>query len=336
MEKSTTLLGKYNNLEKESEALLVDFLKKCPNNSWNIDLRLGIQSGHIGTCERMFLSPIQQTLCFYFKDYKDCNGNCIIEASKLMYGEMAQIIGILPNEVGIERYHKLQGFLIPNYSIEGLLSEHPFYDNVAFGKVQITDVEKVEGNSVHLKGLQNDGEKIRLHYSLEDGVVEDLIAHLEKSVMLCSKQYKIIKFYLGLQENLNLDINGEVTIECNGLTLNVVSIDTTDREDFITIHGAVADDERSYIHIDAFTLRPQDLDEIVNYIFKRLIDINGYIVSCNLQKVFSNSTALTIYDAIIDEVINEAIEEMLMSRGWNVQKALEKVILKRMGLASAE
>lgn len=328
MENGVAILAKYNNLEKESEALLVDFLKKCPDNSWNIDLRLGIQSGHIGTCERIFLSPIQG-LCFYFKDYKDCDGNCVIEASKLMYGEMAQIIGILPNEVGIERYHKLQDFLIPNYSIEGLLSDHPFYDNVAFGKVQITDIEKVEGNNVHLKGLQNDGEKIRLHYLLEDEVVGDLIRHLEKSVMLCSKQYKIIKSYLDLQENLNLDINEEVTMECKGITFKVESLDTTDGEGF-SIHGVTTDNYNYYIVTDVFTLHPQDLNGIVDYIRQGLVNIYSASVYSILRKTFSDSTASTIYDAIIDDVIDDAMTH------WNLKEAIDNVVLKRMGLVCVD
>ena len=325
MEDSTKLITKYNNLEKESEALLVDFLKKCPDNSWNIDLRLGIQSGHIGTCERMFLSPIRG-LCFCFKDYKDCNGNCIIEASKLMYGEMAQIIGILPNEVGIERYHKLQDFLISNYNVAEMLSEHPFCDNVAFDNVLITDIEKVEGNSVHVKGLQSYGEEIRLHYSLEDGVVEDLIAHLEKSVMLCSEQYKIIKSYLDMQENLNLNINEEMTMECKGITFKVESLDTTDGEGF-TIHGVTTDNYNYYIATDVFMLHPQDLNGIVDHIRKYLTNIYGASIFSILHKAFSNSTASTIYDAIIDDVIDDAMTH------WNLKQALDNVVLKRMGLA---
>jgi len=321
MENSIKLFAKYNNLEKESEALLVDFLKKCPNNSWNIDLQLAIQSGDIATCERMFLSPIQQSLRFYFKDYKDCNGNCIIEASKLMYGEMARIIGILPNEVGFERYTKLHDFLIPNYSIEGLLSDHPFYDNVAFEEVQIIDIEKVEGNSVCLKGLQNDGEKIRLHYLLEDEVVGDLIRHLEKSVMLCSKQYKIIKSYLDLQENLNLDINEEVTMKCKGITFKVESLDTTDREGF-SIHGVTTDNYNYYIVTDVFTLQPQDLNGLVDYLRKRLKNKYSASVFSILGKAFSDSTASTIYDAIIDDVIDDAMTH------WNLKEAIDNVVLK--------
>ena len=326
MENSTKLLAKYNNLEKESEALLVDFLKKCPDNSWNIDLRLGIQSGHIATCERIFLS-IGQNVCFCFKDYTDCNGRNIIHANQLMYGEMANIISILPNEVGFERYTKLHDFLISDYNVTEMLSEHPFYDNVAFEKVQITDIEKVEGNSVCLKCLQNDGEKIRLHYLLEDEVVGDLLSHLDKSIMLCSEQYKIIKSYLDLQENLNLDINEEVTMKCKGITFKVESLDTTDREGF-SIHGVTTDNYNYYIVTDVFKLQPQDLNGLVDYLRKRLTDLYGCYVFNNLEKAFSNSTASTIYDVIIDDVINE----MMASRYWNAQKALEKVVLKRMGL----
>ena len=324
MENGLGILAKYNNLEKESEALLVDFLKKCPNNSWEVNVQVGIQTGHFATCERIFLSS-SQGLCFCFKDYTDYNGRNIIHANQLMYGEMAQIIGILPNEVELERYRKLQDFIIPNYSIEGLLSDYPFYDNVAFGKVQITDIKKVEGNNVYLKGLQNDGGKIRLHYLLEDEVVGDFIAHLEKSIMLCSKQYKIIKSYLDLQENLNLDIDEEVTMECKDITFKVESVDTTDGEGF-SIHGVTTDNYNCYIVTDVFTLHPQDLDGLVGYIREDLESQYRYYVIDNLQKAFGNSTASTIYDAIIDDVIDE------MMTHWNFQKALDNVVLKRMGL----
>lgn len=146
--------------------------------------------------------------------------------------------------------------------------------------------------------------------------------------MLCSDQYKTIKSFLDVQEGLSLDINEEVTMEYDGVRFNVMSIDTTDEKDFI-IHGVVVDRDNCDITIDILMLHPQDLDDLVDYIRKHLKDQFGTYVFNNLQKTFSYCTALKIYN----DIINEVIDEMMTSRCWTVQNALDNVVLKRMSLA---
>ena len=110
-------------------------------------------------------------------------------------------------------------------------------------------------------------------------------------------------------------------MECKGVTIKVDSIDTTDGEGFM-IHGAVANTKNTYINSDVFMLRPEDLDDLVEYL---KIDIRDEIID-TLQKLFNVGNAYVIAVDILDAVIGEEIN------GHSLSEAVNIVLMRKMSL----
>lgn len=315
MENINRIFEKYDELENECFEALVEFMLKCPNNSWNIDITLMSTDFIPYDCKRILYS--KEDSIVYVADEGQKN---VVPVTELMYGETARIISSLPNEQMFENFEKLRD-IISKYNVPGLLGNYPYFYEERGGDVQIIDINDFVGTNIKLDGLKIGGDKVSLDFTLCEQFVTDFVAHLNKSIMLCSDQYKTIKNFLDLQENLSFDINGEVTMECKGVTIKVDSIDTTDGEGFM-IHGAVANTKNTYINSDVFMLRPEDLDELVEYL---KIDIRDEIIG-TLQKLFNVGNAYVIAEDILDAVIGEEIN------GHSLSEAVNIVLMRKMGL----
>lgn len=315
MENIHRIFDKYDELENECFEALVEFMLKCPNNSWNIDITLMSTDFIPYDCKRILYS--KEDSIVYVADEGEKN---VVPVTELMYGETARIISSLPNEQMFENFEKLRD-IISKYNVQGLLGNYPYFYEERGGDVQIIDINDFVGTNIKLDGLKIGGDKVSLDFTLCEQFVTDFVAHLNKSIMLCSDQYKTIKNFLDLQENLSFDINGEVTMECKGVTIKVDSIDTTDGEGFM-IHGAVANTKNTYINSDVFMLRPEDLDELVEYL---KIDIRDEIIG-TLQKLFNVGNAYVIAEDILDAVIGEEIN------GHSLSEAVNIVLMRKMGL----
>lgn len=315
MENINRIFEKYDELENECFEALVEFLLKCPNNSWNIDITLMSTDFIPYDCKRILYS--KEDSIVYVADEGQKN---VVPVTELMYGETARIICSLPNEQMFENFEKLRD-IISNYNVQGLLGNYPYSYEERGGDVRIIDINDFVGTNIKLDGLKIGGDKVSLDFTLCEQFVTDFVAHLNKSIMLCSDQYKTIKNFLDLQENLSFDINGEVTMERKGVTIKVDSIDTTDGEGFM-IHGAVANTKNTYINTDVFMLRPEDLDELVEYL---KIDIRDEIID-TLQKLFNVGNAYVIVADILDAVIGEEIN------GHSLSEAVNIVLMRKMGL----
>lgn len=315
MENIRRIFDKYDELENECFEALVEFMLKCPNNSWNIDITLMSTDFIPYDCKRILYS--KEDSIVYVADEGQKN---VVPVTELMYGETARIISSLPNEQMFENFEKLRD-IISKYNVPDLLGNYPYFYEERGGDVQIIDINDFVGTNIKLDGLKIGGDKVSLDFTLCEQFVTDFVAHLNKSIMLCSDQYKTIKNFLDLQENLSFDINGEVTMECKGVTIKVDSIDTTDGEGFM-IHGAVANTKNTYINSDVFMLRPEDLDELVEYL---KIDIRDEIID-TLQKLFNVGNAYVIAEDILDAVIGEEIN------GHSLSEAVNIVLMRKMGL----
>lgn len=315
MENIRRIFDNYDELENECFEALVKFLLECPNNSWNIDITLMSTDFIPYDCKRILYS--KEDSIVYVADEGQKN---VVPVTELMYGETARIISSLPNEQMFENFEKLRD-IISKYNVPGLLGDYPYFYEERGGNVQIIDINDFVGTNIKLDGLKIGGDKVSLDFTLCEQFVTDFVAHLNKSIMLCSDQYKTIKNFLDLQENLSFDINGEVTMECKGVTIKVDSIDTTDGEGFM-IHGAVANTKNTYINSDVFMLRPEDLDELVEYL---KIDIRDEIIG-TLQKLFNAGNAYVIAEDILDAVIGEEIN------GHSLSEAVNIVLMRKMGL----
>ena len=315
MENIRRIFDNYDELENQCFEALVEFLLKCPNNSWNIDITLMSTYFIPYDCKRILYS--KEDSIVYVADEGQKN---VVPVTELMYGETARIISSLPNEQMFENFEKLRD-IISNYNVQGLLGNYPYFYEERGGNVQIIDINDFVGTNIKLDGLKIGGDKVSLVFTLCEQFVTDFVAHLNKSIMLCSDQYKTIKNFLDLQENLSFDINGEVTMECKGVTIKVDSIDTTDGEGFM-IHGAVANTKNTYINSDVFMLRPEDLDDLVEYL---KIDIRDEIID-TLQKLFNVGNAYVIAVDILDAVIGEEIN------GHSLSEAVNIVLMRKMGL----
>lgn len=315
MENIHRIFEKYDELENKCFEALVEFLIECPNNSWNIDITLMSTDFIPYDCKRILYSKKDSIV--YVADEGEKN---VVPVTELMYGETARIISSLPNEQMFENFEKLRD-IISNYNVQGLLGNYPYFYEERGGNVQIIDINDFVGTNIKLDGLKIGGDKVSLDFTLCEQFVTDFVAHLNKSIMLCSDQYKTIKNFLDLQENLSFDINGEVTMECKGVTIKVDSIDTTDGEGFM-IHGAVANTKNTYINSDVFMLRPEDLDDLVEYL---KIDIRDEIIG-TLQKLFNVGNAYVIAEDILDAVIGEEIN------GHSLSEAVNIVLMRKMGL----
>lgn len=315
MENIRRIFDNYDELENECFEALVEFMLKCPNNSWNIDITLMSTDFIPYDCKRILYS--KEDSIVYVADEGQKN---VVPVTELMYGETARIISSLPNEQMFENFEKLRD-IISKYNVPDLLGNYPYFYEERGGDVQIIDINDFVGTNIKLDGLKIGGDKVSLDFTLCEQFVTDFVAHLNKSIMLCSDQYKTIKNFLDLQENLSFDINGEVTMECKGVTIKVDSIDTTDGEGFM-IHGAVANTKNTYINSDVFMLRPEDLDELVEYL---KIDIRDEIIG-TLQKLFNVGNAYVIAEDILDAVIGEEIN------GHSLSEAVNIVLMRKMGL----
>lgn len=315
MENIRRIFDNYDELENQCFEALVEFLLKCPNNSWNIDVTLMSTDFIPYDCKRILYS--KEDSIVYVADEGQKN---VVPLTELMYGETARIICSLPNEQMFENFEKLRD-IISNYNVQGLLGNYPYFYEERGGNMQIIDINEFVGTNIKLDGLKIGGDKVSLDFTLCEQFVTDFVAHLNKSIMLCSDQYKTIKNFLDLQENLSFDINGEVTMECKGVTIKVDSIDTTDGEGFM-IHGAVANTKNTYINTDVFMLRPHDLDDLVEYL---KIDIRDEIID-TLQKLFNVGNAYVIVADILDAVIGEEIN------GHSLSEAVNIVLMRKMGL----
>lgn len=315
MENIHRIFEKYDELENKCFEALVEFMLKCPNNSWNIDIALMSTDFIPYDCKRILYS--KEDSIVYVADEGEKN---VVPVTELMYGETARIISSLPNEQMFENFEKLRD-IISKYNVPGLLGNYPYFYEERGGDVQIIDINDFVGTNIKLDGLKIGGDKVSLDFTLCEQFVTDFVAHLNKSIMLCSDQYKTIKNFLDLQENLSFDINGEVTMECKGVTIKVDSIDTTDGEGFM-IHGAVANTKNTYINSDVFMLRPEDLDDLVEYL---KIDIRDEIIG-TLQKLFNVGNAYVIVEDILDAVIGEEIN------GHSLSEAVNIVLMRKMGL----
>ena len=318
MENINRIFEKYDELDNECFEALVEFLLKCPYNSWNIDITLMSRDFTLYDCKRMWYSR-EDSDVFVGDEVK----KNVVPVTELMYGEMARIISSLPNELMLENFEKLHDIIL-NYSVEGLLSDYPyFYENENYGTEQITDINDFANKVIKLDCSKIGGVKVCLNFALDGWVVTDLLTHLNKAIMLCSDQYKAIKYFLDLQENLSLDINTPIAMNYDGLTFKVVSIDTTDGEGF-TIHGVIGDNttDTRYICVDAFLLKPQDLDELVEYL---KIDVRDEIIDM-LQKLFNGDNADVIVERILDDVIGEEIN------GHSLSEAVNIVLMRKMAL----
>lgn len=315
MENIRRIFDNYDELENQCFEALVEFMLKCPNNSWNIDITLMSTDFIPYDCKRILYS--KEDSIVYVADEGQKN---VVPVTELMYGETARIISSLPNEQMFENFEKLRD-IISKYNVQGLLGDYPYFYEKRGGNVQIIDINDFVGTNIKLDGLKIGGDKVSLDFTLCEQFVTDFVAHLNKSIMLCSDQYKTIKNFLDLQENLSFDINGEVTMECKGVTIKVDSIDTTDREGF-TIHGVVANTKNTYINSDVFMLRPEDLDDLVEYL---KIDIRDEIID-TLQKLFNAGNAYVIAEDILDAVIGEEIN------GHSLSEAVNIVLMRKMGL----
>ena len=318
MENIRRIFDNYDELENECFEALVEFMLKCPNNSWNIDITLMSTDFIPYDCKRILYSKEDSNV--YVADEGQKN---VVPVTELMYGETARIISSLPNEQMFENFEKLRD-IISKYNVQGLLGDYPYFYEERGGNVQIIDINDFVGTNIKLDGLKIGGDKVSLDFTLCEQFVTDFVAHLNKSIMLCSDQYKTIKYFLDLQENLSFDIIAPMTMNCEGLTFNVVSIDTTDDKGFM-IHGVIGDkatDTRD-ICVDALTLKPQDLDDLVEYISK--IDVRDEIIDI-LQKLFNADNAYVITDNIIDAVIGEEIN------GHSLSEAVNIVLMRKMSL----
>lgn len=317
MENIRRIFDNYDELENQCFEALVEFLLKCPNNSWNIDVTLMSTDFIPYDCKRILYS--KEDSIVYVADEGQKN---VVPVTELMYGETARIICSLPNEQMFENFEKLRD-IISNYNVQGLLGNYPYFYEERGGNMQIIDINEFVGTNIKLDGLKIGGDKVSLDFTLCEQFVTDFVAHLNKSIMLCSDQYKTIKNFLDLQENLSFDINGEVTMECKGVTIKVDSIDTTDDKGF-TIHGVTADNatDTRYICVDGLTLKPEDLDDLVEYL---KIVIRDEIID-TLQKLFNVGNAYVIAVDILDAVIGEEIN------GHSLSEALNIVLMRKMGL----
>lgn len=317
MENINRIFENYDELENECFEALVEFLAKYPNNSWNIDITLMSTDFIPYDCKRIWYSKEDSVV--YVADEGEKN---VVPVTELMYGEMARIITFLPNELMLENFEKLHDIIL-NYNVEGLLSDYPFFYKECAEKVQIIDINKFVGKSIKLDGLKIGGDKVSLDFMVSEQFVTDLLSHLNKAIMLCSEQYKAIKYFLDLQENLSLDIITPITMNYDDLTFKVVSIDTTDGEGF-TIHGVIGDNttDTMYICVDALTLKPHDLDELVEYL---KIDFRDEIIDI-LQNLFNVDYASAIADNIIGDVIAE------MQEVGDMREALNNVLMRKMAL----
>lgn len=318
MENIDRIFEKYDELENECFEGLVEFMLKCPNNSWNIDLTIMSSDFIPHECKRMWYSREDSDVFVGDKTQK-----VYVPVTELKYGEMARILSSLPNEQMLEKFEKLHD-IISNYNVQGLLSDYPyFYENEYYGAIQIIDINDFVNKAIKLDCLKIGGDKVCLNFALGDWVVTDLLAHLNKAIMLCSDQYKTIKNFLDLQENLNLDINTPLTMNWGGTTFNVVSIDTTDDKGFM-IHGVIGVNttDTTNICVDALTLKPQDLDVVVEYLN---IDVRNEIIGM-LQNLFNDNNAYAIADSIIDDVIAETKDV------GDMREALNIVLMRKMGL----
>lgn len=317
MENIDIIFEKYDELENECFDGLVEFMLKCPYNSWNIDITLMSMDFNPYDCKRIFYSKDDSNV--YVSDEGEKN---VVPVTELMYGEMARILSSLPNEQMFEKFEKLYD-IISNYNVQGLLSDYPYFYKECDDNVQIIDINNFVGRNIKLDCLKIGGDKAYLVFMLSEQFVNDLLAHLNKSIMLCSDQYKTIKNFLDLQENLNLDINTPLTMNWGGTTFNVVSIDTTDDKGF-TIHGVIGVNttDTTNICVDALTLKPQDLDVVVEYLN---IDVRNEIIGM-LQNLFNDNNVYVIADNIIGDVIAETQEV------GDMREALNIVLMRKMGL----
>lgn len=317
MENINRIFENYDELENECFEALVEFMLKCPYNSWNIDITIVSRDFIPYECKRMWYSKDDSNVYVGDKSQK-----AYVPVTELMYGEMARILCSLPNEQMLENFEKLRDIIL-NYSVEGLLRDYPFFYKECGGDVQIIDINDFVGRNIKLDGLKIGGDKVSLDFILSEQFVTDLLTHLNKAIMLCSEQYKAIKYFLDLQENLSFDINTPITMNCDGLTFKVVSIDTTDGKGF-TIHGVIGDNttDTRYIRVDALSLKPQDLDELVEYL---KIDVRDEIIGI-LQKLFNADNACAIADNIIDDVIAEE------RNGHSLSEAVNIVLMRKMAL----
>ncbi len=317
MENINKIFENYDELENECFEALVEFMLKCPNNSWNIDITLMSTDFIPYDCKRMWYSKEDSVVFVGDKAQKD-----YVPVTELMYGEIARILCSLPNEQMLEKFEKLRD-IISNYNVEGLLGNYPYFYKECDDNVRIISINNFVGKNIKLDGLKIGGDKVSLDFILSEQFVTDLLTHLNKAIMLCSDQYKTIKYFLDLQENLSLDINTPITMNCDGVTFKVDSIDTTDGEDF-TIHGVIGDNttDTKYICVDALTLKPQDLDDLVEYV---KIDVRDEIIGM-LQKLFNADNADVIVERILDDVIGEEIN------GHSLSEAVNIVLMRKMGL----
>lgn len=317
MENINKIFENYDELDNECFEALVEFMLKCPNNSWNIDITLVSRDFIPYECERMWYSKVDSNVYVVDKAQET-----YVPVTDLMYGEMARIISSLPNEQMFENFEKVHD-IISNYNVDGLLGNYPYFYNECDANVQIIGINDFVGKNIKLDGLKIGGEKVCLDFLLYEQFVTDLLTHLNKAIMLCSDQYKAIKYFLDLQENLSLDINTPITMNYDGLTFKVVSIDTTDGEGF-TIHGVIGDNttDTRYVCVDALLLKPQDLDDLVEYV---KIDVRDEIIDI-LQNLFNVDYASAIADNIIGDVIDE-IQEV-----GDMREALNNVLMCKMGL----
>lgn len=318
MENINRIFENYDELENECFEALVEFMLKCPNNSWNIDITIVSRDFIPYECKRMWYSREDSDVFIGDKAQK-----VYVPVTELMYGETARILSSLPNEQMFENFEKLHDIIL-NYSVEGLLRDYPYYyENENYGTVQIIDINDFVNKVIKLDCLKIGGVKVCLNFALSDWAVTDLLTHLNKAIMLCSDQYNAIKSFLDLQENLSLDINTPLTMNCDGLTFKVVSIVTTGEKGF-TIHGVIDDNatDTRYIRVDALSLKPQDLDELVEYL---KIDVRDEIIGI-LQKLFNADNACAIADNIIGDVIAEE------RNGYSLSEALNNVLMRKIGL----
>lgn len=312
-----SILENYDVLENDCFDALVEFLMKCPNYSWNLDITVMSWDFIPYDCKRIYYSKEEEVIYIVAEEQKN-----VVSLTELMYGEKARIIASLPNEQMFENFEKLRD-IISNYNVQGLLGNYPYFYEECGGHVQIIGINDFVGTNIKLDGLKIGGDKVSLDFILCEQFVTDLLVHLNKSIMLCSDQYKTIKYFLDLQENLSLDINTPITMNCEGLTFKVDSIDTTDDKGFM-IHGVIGDNatDTKYFCVDALTLKPQDLDDLVEYV---KIDVRDEIIDI-LQKLFNADNAYVIVEDILDAVIGEEIN------GHSLSEALNIVLMRKMGL----
>ena len=182
MENIRRIFDNYDELENQCFEALVEFMLKCPNNSWNIDITLMSTDFIPYDCKRILYS--KEDSIVYVADEGQKN---VVPVTELMYGETARIISSLPNEQMFENFEKLRD-IISKYNVQGLLGNYPYFYEERGGNVQIIDINEFVGTNIKLDGLKIGGDKVSLDFTLCEKFVTDLVAHLNKSIMLCSDQ----------------------------------------------------------------------------------------------------------------------------------------------------